>query len=211
MSSSRSRAVCGGLGAGGGRAGRLTPRSSFSAIRAAIPLGAKASARNGLSCFSRSSIGASAHYFIDQGGALCRSLSEGNTSWHVGCWAISLCLVGIEAASDGAGFTEACERDVAVACQKFKGKVVWWFVEAGAGVLCLILLLLHPLCGVIDRFKNEFRNWRGTCSAPTASAAGLSICGVDRFSNHLPFSVHAVPGITRPLSPSLFRCASSIL
>ena len=69
--------------------------------------GTEASAHNNLLYFSRSSAGASAHYFIDKDGTLRQLVSEGDTAWHAGHWATNLCSVGIEVVSGGADFTEA--------------------------------------------------------------------------------------------------------
>ncbi len=67
----------------------------------------EASAHNNLLYFSRSSVGASAHYFIDRDGTLRQSVSEGDTAWHAGDWGTNLRSVGIEVVSGGADFTEA--------------------------------------------------------------------------------------------------------
>ena len=69
--------------------------------------GTEASAHNNLLYFSRSSAGASAHYFIDRDGTLRQSVSEGDTAWHAGHWGTNLCSVGIEVVSGGSDFTEA--------------------------------------------------------------------------------------------------------
>ena len=69
--------------------------------------GTAASAHNNLLYFSRSSAGASAHYFIDRDGTLRQSVSEGDTAWHAGHWGTNLCSVGIEVVSGGSDFTEA--------------------------------------------------------------------------------------------------------
>ena len=69
--------------------------------------GTEASAHNNLLYFSRSSAGASAHYFIDRDGTLRQSVSEGDTAWHAGDWGTNLRSVGIEVVSGGADFTEA--------------------------------------------------------------------------------------------------------
>ena len=69
--------------------------------------GTEASAHNNLLYFSRSSAGASAHYFIDRDGTLRQSVSEGDTAWHAGDWGANLCSVGIEVVSGGSDFTEA--------------------------------------------------------------------------------------------------------
>lgn len=69
--------------------------------------GTEASAHNNLLYFSRTSAGASAHYFIDKDGTLRQSVSEGDTAWHAGHWATNLCSVGIEVVSGGADYTEA--------------------------------------------------------------------------------------------------------
>ena len=42
--------------------------------------------------------------------------------------------------------------------QKLKEEVAWWLAVVAAGLLCLILLPLYPLCWVVDRFENEFRD-----------------------------------------------------
>ena len=68
--------------------------------------GTEASAHNSLLHYSRSSAGASAHYFIDRDGTLRQSVSEGDTVWHAGDWGTNLRSVGIEVVSGGAGFTE---------------------------------------------------------------------------------------------------------
>ncbi len=69
--------------------------------------GTEASAHNNLLYFSRSSAGASAHYFIDRDGTIRQSVSEGDTAWHAGHWATNLCSVGIEVVSGGSDYTEA--------------------------------------------------------------------------------------------------------
>ena len=69
--------------------------------------GTEASAHNNLLYFSRSSAGASAHYFIDRDGTLRQSVSEGDTARHAGHWGTNLCSVGIEVVSGGSDFTEA--------------------------------------------------------------------------------------------------------
>ncbi len=69
--------------------------------------GTEASAHNNLLYFSRSSAGASAHYFIDRDGTVRQSVSEGDTAWHAGHWGTNLCSVGIEVVSGGADYTEA--------------------------------------------------------------------------------------------------------
>ena len=42
--------------------------------------------------------------------------------------------------------------------QKLKEEVAWWLAVIAAGLLCLILLPLYPLCWVADRFESEFRD-----------------------------------------------------
>ncbi len=69
--------------------------------------GTEASAHNNLLYFSRSSAGASAHYFIDRDGTIRQSVSEGDTAWHAGHWGTNLCSVGIEVVSGGSDYTEA--------------------------------------------------------------------------------------------------------
>lgn len=56
--------------------------------------------------FGRESVGASAHYFVDDGYTIWQSVSDGDTAWHAGNWAINQRSIGIEVCSAGA-FTEA--------------------------------------------------------------------------------------------------------
>lgn len=51
-------------------------------------------------------LGASAHYFVCDGYTIWQSVSEGDTAWHAGNWAINQRSIGIEVCTDGA-FTEA--------------------------------------------------------------------------------------------------------
>lgn len=68
--------------------------------------GTGASAHNNLLYFSRSSVGASAHYFIDKDGSVRQSVREGDTAWPAGHWQTNLRSVGIEVVSSGEDFTE---------------------------------------------------------------------------------------------------------
>lgn len=68
--------------------------------------GTDASAHNNLLYFSRSSAKASAHYFIDRDGTLRQSVSESDTAWHAGKFAMNQRSVGIECVSAGEDFTE---------------------------------------------------------------------------------------------------------
>ena len=51
-------------------------------------------------------LGASAHYFVDDGYTIWQSVSESDTAWHAGNWAINQRSIGIEVCTAGA-FTEA--------------------------------------------------------------------------------------------------------
>ena len=66
-----------------------------------------ASAHNNLLYFSRSSAGASAHYFIDKDGSRRQSVLERDTAWHASNWAMNLRSIGVEVVSAGEDFTEA--------------------------------------------------------------------------------------------------------
>ena len=50
--------------------------------------------------------------------------------------------------------------------QKLKEEVAWWLAVVAAGLLCLVLLPLYPLCWVVARFENEFRDERGRLFRP---------------------------------------------
>ena len=69
--------------------------------------GTEASAHNNLLYFSRNSVGASAHYFIDRDGTICQSVSEEDTAWAVGQWNMNCRSISIENVSSGEDFTEA--------------------------------------------------------------------------------------------------------
>ena len=84
--------------------------------------GTEASAHNNLLYFSRSSAGASAHYFIDRDGTLRQSVSEGDTAWHAGHWGTNLCSVGIEVVSGGSDFTEAQIETLAALVAEIRGR-----------------------------------------------------------------------------------------
>ena len=84
--------------------------------------GTEASAHNNLLYFSRSSAGASAHYFIDRDGTLRQSVSEGDTAWHAGHWGTNLCSVGIEVVSGGSDFTEAQIETLAQLVAEIRGR-----------------------------------------------------------------------------------------
>ena len=84
--------------------------------------GTEASAHNNLLYFSRSSAGASAHYFIDRDGTLRQSVSEGDTAWHAGHWGTNLCSVGIEVVSGGSDFTDAQIETLAQLVAEVRGR-----------------------------------------------------------------------------------------
>ena len=69
--------------------------------------GTNASAHNNLLYFSRNSVGASAHYFIDKDGTICQSVSESDVAWAVGQWAMNCRSISIECVSAGDDFTDA--------------------------------------------------------------------------------------------------------
>ena len=56
------------------------------------------------------------------------------------------------------GGAEARERDTVMTRQKLREEVAWWLAVIAARLLCLVLLPLCPLCWVVDRFENEFRD-----------------------------------------------------
>ena len=68
--------------------------------------GTDASAHNNLLYFSRNAARASAHYFVDRDGTLRQSVSESDTAWHAGKFAMNQRSVGIECVSAGEDFTE---------------------------------------------------------------------------------------------------------
>ena len=84
--------------------------------------GTEASAHNNLLYFSRSSAGASAHYFIDRDGTLRQSVSEGDTAWHAGDWGTNLRSVGIEVVSGGSDFTDAQIETLAQLVAEIRGR-----------------------------------------------------------------------------------------
>lgn len=69
--------------------------------------GTNASAHNNLLYFSRNSVGASAHYFIDKDGTICQSVSESDVAWAVGQWNMNCRSISIENVSAGEDFTDA--------------------------------------------------------------------------------------------------------
>lgn len=69
--------------------------------------GTEASAHNNLLYFSRNSVGASAHYFIDRDGTICQSVSEEDIAWAVGQWNMNCRSISIENVSAGDDFTDA--------------------------------------------------------------------------------------------------------
>ena len=71
--------------------------------------------------FGRTSAGASAHYFIDSGYTIWQSVSESDTAWHAGNWAMNRRSIGIEVCSAGA-FTEAEIERLAWLVQKLMKK-----------------------------------------------------------------------------------------
>lgn len=68
--------------------------------------GTDASAHNNLVYFSRNAARASAHYFVDRDGTLRQSVSEADTAWHAGKFAMNQRSVGIECVSAGEDFSE---------------------------------------------------------------------------------------------------------
>lgn len=70
--------------------------------------GTNASARNNLLYFSGPNRNASAHYFVDKDGSCYQSISERDTAWAVGNYAMNQRSISIECISDGSGpFTPA--------------------------------------------------------------------------------------------------------
>lgn len=60
--------------------------------------------------FGRSSVGASAHYFIDSGYTIWQSVPDNCTAWHAGNWAMNQRSIGIEVCSAGAFTTAEIDR-----------------------------------------------------------------------------------------------------
>lgn len=69
--------------------------------------GTSASAYNNCVYFSRPGAGASAHYFVDKDGTYYQSVSEADTAWHAGDWAMNCRSIGIEVVSAGEEYTQA--------------------------------------------------------------------------------------------------------
>lgn len=67
---------------------------------------AEGAARANCVYFGRESVGASAHYFVDDGYTIWQSVPEEDTAWHAGNWAINQRSVGVEVCTAGA-YTEA--------------------------------------------------------------------------------------------------------
>lgn len=84
--------------------------------------GTDASAHNNLLYFSRNSAKASAHYFIDRDGTLRQSVSESDTAWHAGKFAMNQRSVGIECVSAGEDFTEEQVATLAALTQALMAK-----------------------------------------------------------------------------------------
>ena len=55
--------------------------------------------------FGREKVGASAHYFVDDGYTVFNSVDEADTAWHAGNWNINTRSIGIEVCTNGA-YTE---------------------------------------------------------------------------------------------------------
>lgn len=67
---------------------------------------AEGAARANCVYFGRESVGASAHYFIDDGYTVWQSVPDEDTAWHAGNWAINQRSIGVEVCTAGA-YTEA--------------------------------------------------------------------------------------------------------
>ena len=84
--------------------------------------GTDASAHNNLVYFSRNAAKASAHYFVDRDGTLRQSVSEADTAWHAGKFAMNQRSVGIECVSAGEDFTEEQVATLAAITQALMAK-----------------------------------------------------------------------------------------
>ncbi len=71
--------------------------------------------------FGRESVGASAHYFVDDGYTIWQSVSDGDTAWHAGNWAINQRSIGIEVCSAGEFTASEIDR-LAWLVQQLMGK-----------------------------------------------------------------------------------------
>lgn len=88
-----------------------------------------ASAHNNLVYFSRAGAGASAHLFVDRGGAIRQSVRFEDTAWAVGDWEENQRTVSVEVVSAGEDFTEAQAAALAE---------IWAHLLAAYGVTRLI-------------------------------------------------------------------------
>ena len=84
--------------------------------------GTDASAHNNLVYFSRNAARASAHYFVDRDGTLRQSVSEADTAWHSGKFAMNQRSVGIECVSAGEDFSEEQVATLAALTQALMAK-----------------------------------------------------------------------------------------
>ena len=84
--------------------------------------GTDASAHNNLVYFSRNAARASAHYFVDRDGTLRQSVSEADTAWHAGKFAMNQRSVGIECVSAGEDFSEEQVATLAALTQALMAK-----------------------------------------------------------------------------------------
>lgn len=84
--------------------------------------GTDASAHNNLVYFSRNAAKASAHYFVDRDGTLRQSVSEADTAWHAGKFAMNQRSVGIECVSAGEDFSEEQVATLAALTQALMAK-----------------------------------------------------------------------------------------
>lgn len=84
--------------------------------------GTDASAHNNLLYFSRNAARASAHYFVDRDGTLRQSVSEADTAWHSGKFAMNQRSIGIECVSAGEEFTEEQVATLAALTQALMAK-----------------------------------------------------------------------------------------
>lgn len=84
--------------------------------------GTDASAHNNLVYFSRNAAKASAHYFVDRDGTLRQSVSEADTAWHAGKFAMNQRSLGIECVSAGEDFSEEQVATLAALTQALMAK-----------------------------------------------------------------------------------------
>ena len=43
-------------------------------------------------------------------------------------------------------------------CRKLREEIAWWMAVLAAGLLCLILLPLYPLCWLVERFGGRWED-----------------------------------------------------